>query len=143
MSNRGNKEHYAACMRVYHEMFNDRDIDSLLFDAIKSADEIEEIALERKEIEAKLNSKQSALNGIMNSIRSITAEKMAQLDKYGKEERYKRADKLFHTGLISSQTYERSKERWFNEGRAPYRSYFMDDADFNNGLKQQYSDWTK
>ena len=143
MSNRGNKEHYAACMRVYHEMFNDRDIDSLLFDAIKSADEIEEVALERKEIESKFNSKQSALSGIMNSIRSITAEKMSQLDKYDKEERYKKADKLFHAGLISSQTYERCKERWFNEGRAPYRSYFMSSEKFDEGMKEQYSSWMK
>jgi hypothetical protein len=138
-----NKEHFAAVMKVYHELFNNRDIDSLLFDAIKSADEIEEIAKQKQEIDVQLSMKKNAMNGIMNSIRSISAEKMSVLDKLDKEERYKKADKLFHVGLISSQTYERCRERWFNEGRAPYRSYFMNDEQFNEGLKQQYSDWTR
>lgn len=143
MEKNRNKEHYAAVMKVYHEMFNDRDIDSLLFDAIKSADEIEEIEKKKAEIDSMFNMKRNGISGIMNSIRSISAEKIKLLDKLPKEERYKRLDKLFNVGLISSQTYERCKERWFNEGRAPYRSYFMNDTDFNEGLKQQYSDWTR
>ena len=138
-----NKEHFAAVMKVYHEMFNDRDIDSLVFDAIKSADEIEEIAKQKQEIDNQLNMKRSAMSGIMNSIRSISAEKMSALDKLDKEERYKKAEKLLNVGLISSQTYERCKERWFNEGRVPYRSYFMSSEKFDEGMREQYSSWTR